>query len=143
MAGRGPGAADLVRGDAHADAGAADQDAALRPAVADLAGHFERVVRVIDAARVVRPDVDHFVAALSEQRDDALLDRNAAMVAPDGDFHGETQIGRPRLPGEPKPPGARRVTLSLAPGRAKDEDIHRPAGKIRQSPKDFPPVHQY
>src|SRR5262245_21783794 len=74
VARRRPGAPDLVGGDAHADARAADQDAPLHAAVADLAGHFEREVRVIDAARVIRADVDDFVAVLTEQRYDSLFD---------------------------------------------------------------------
>src|SRR4029079_11881626 len=87
---RGPGAADFVSRDAHADARAANQDAALHLAAADLAVYFEREVRVIDAARVVRADVDHLVAVLSEQRYDALFDDDAAMIATDGDFHFDT-----------------------------------------------------
>src|SRR5205823_6557993 len=111
----------LVGGDAHADAGPADQNAALDPAFADRAGDFERVVRVIDAPRVVRAGVDHLVAVLAEQRYDALFDGDAAMIATDGDFHFDTDArasaGSRR---SAELPATRRVTVSPPPGRAKD-----------------------
>src|SRR5262249_20698583 len=55
-AGGGADAVDLVRRDAHADAGAADQDAALHLPVTDRPRHLEGVVGVVDAVPGLRAD---------------------------------------------------------------------------------------
>ena len=90
-------ALDLVGGDAHADAGAADQDAALGPALAHGQADLKSEVGVVHAVPAVRADVEHFVAHLLQDGDDAALDLEPAMVAADGDFHGTTRgaLARP------------------------------------------------
>src|SRR5262245_2887318 len=92
VAGRGPGAPDLVRGDAHADARAANQDTPFHPTLADSLGHLEGKVRVVRAPRAVRSDVDYLMADLTQKRNDPLLDAEATMVTTNRNVHGATLV---------------------------------------------------
>src|SRR5205085_5580808 len=94
---------DLVGGDAHADAGAAHQDAALDAALGHGLGHLKREIRVVHALAAVRAEVQHLVAHLLQQGADALLDVVTAVVTADGDSHG--------TPSDEKGPALRAVQL--------------------------------
>src|SRR5437899_1253070 len=52
---------NFVSGDAHADARAADQDAAVHTAFADRLGHLKGVIGVVDTFATARTHVYHFV----------------------------------------------------------------------------------
>src|SRR5262245_12615667 len=103
----GSDAMDFVGSDAHADARAADQDAAFDFGGADGPGDFLRVIRVVHAAARIGTEVEHFVAQLLQERDDPQPDSHAAMVAADGDLHAFTHCRRRRnrvaLPNLPVP----------------------------------------
>src|SRR5262245_26570217 len=77
----------LVGRDAHADAGAADQDAALHAPLADGLGDLEGEVGVINTVLAGGPHVQHFVPHLLQERNDAPLGLVAAVVAANGDLH--------------------------------------------------------
>src|SRR5437764_694455 len=80
--------------DAWNRASAADQDAALRRAAADRLGHAEGEVRVIDAVLALRPHVQRLVAELPQQRHDAPLHLEPAMVAADRYLHGRARFSQ-------------------------------------------------
>ena len=86
-AGAGADAGELVGGDGHADAGAADQDAAVDFAAADFLGHQGREVGVVDAFVRRRAVVDHVVPFGFEQGDHLLLQVISSMITGDGNFH--------------------------------------------------------
>src|SRR3954454_6284098 len=94
MAGGRPDAADLVGGDAHADAAAADEDAAIDASFTDGLGHLEREVRIIDAGVPLRAHVADLVVELRQEGDDAPFDIETAMIASDGNSHGCWISGR-------------------------------------------------
>jgi hypothetical protein len=76
--------------DAHANARAADQDAAIHLFRAYLLGHDGGDVRIIDALATVGAGVDHFLVQPLEQLDDPLSDGKPAMVASDRNTHNST-----------------------------------------------------
>ena len=94
VADRGPDAADLVRRDARADAGAADEDPALGLAVADRVaeprGEVRVVVRRIGA---VAAEVDQLVAEVAPRP--AAASSSSLRAAPAWSAANATRIGRP------------------------------------------------
>src|SRR6516162_11509825 len=87
LAHSGADAADLVGRNAHADAGAADEQTAFHFAFADALGDFVREVGVIDAFRPFRADVEHLVPHRPDQGKQAPLDLHAAVIAANDDVH--------------------------------------------------------
>ena len=73
---------------AHPQPRAADQDAPIHLAVADLAGHAGGDVGIIDRLAGVRAQVLHLVAQPLQQIDDPRTDRIATMIGADGNTHG-------------------------------------------------------
>src|SRR5262249_4481700 len=73
---------DLVRGDADADAGAADHEAAraVGRIGGDAASDLRAELGIVDRFLVVRADVDHFVAELLQLGDEHLLQPQARVV---------------------------------------------------------------
>ena len=61
MAGRCAHTRKFVGGDAHADAGAANQDAAIDLVRANLMGHDGGNVGIVDAVGIMRAAINHFV----------------------------------------------------------------------------------
>src|SRR5206468_180002 len=90
-------AVDLVGGDAHADAGAADQDAAIDSPLAHCLGHLKGVIRVIDALTGRSTDIENFVTEILYEGHEPALDLEAAMIAADGYFHVSRSV--PLSPG--------------------------------------------
>jgi hypothetical protein len=84
---RRPDAAELVRGDRHADAGAVHQDADVRLARLDRAGDGAGVIRVVDGAGAVAAEVLDLVPELLQERHEAALGLVTAVIVGDGDFH--------------------------------------------------------
>src|SRR5579884_691584 len=83
-------AGDLARRHRGADAGAADEDAALGVARADRLADLARLVRVVDAhARIVRAEVEDFVRV--EGLHHRLAQRHPAVVERDGDARHATR----------------------------------------------------
>ena len=68
--------------------GAADEDAALDFAAADLLGHEGGEIRVVDAGVARRAVVDDLVALGLEERNHLFLEVISAMITGDGNFHG-------------------------------------------------------
>jgi len=85
-----PDATDLVGGHAHADAGAADQDATVhRPVhhgLCDLPAVIG-IVHGIGAAGAIVHDL--YVVDLLEEIQEVFLELPAAVVSADGDLHRE------------------------------------------------------
>ena len=80
--------AQLAGGDRGADAGAADEHAALRLAVLDRLAELARLVRVVDPHRVgVRAEIDGLVAQGLELVEDPLAELDAPVVERHGDSH--------------------------------------------------------
>ena len=88
-AGGRPHAGKLVGGDRHADAGAADENAAVDFAAADLAGHQGGEIRVVDAGVGGRTVVDDLVPLGFEQRNHLLLEVISAVIAGDGNLSSQ------------------------------------------------------
>ena len=84
-------AGELVGRDAHSQAGAADQDAAIDLAAADLAGHPGGDVGIIDGLAGVRAHVLHLVAQSLQQLDDPRADGKTAMIGADSDTHVQSK----------------------------------------------------
>src|SRR5438552_8023071 len=90
-------AGHLIGGDAHADAGAVDEDAAVHASFAHGLADGEGVVGVIDAVAALRSQVEDLMSQALQQGDDAAFDFEAAVVAADGDSHdapGSSLIAR-------------------------------------------------
>src|SRR5262245_12445004 len=87
VAGGGADAAHLVGGDAHADVGAANQNAALDLALADGFADQNREIGIIDALGPGGAHVEHFVSEAFEEGDKPALGLEAAVVAADGNLH--------------------------------------------------------
>src|SRR5262249_15315316 len=81
-------ARDLVRGDRHADPGAADQDAAVGFAGRDGTRHLLREVRIVDGDFAGGALVGHRVAEGFDDGLDFLLGGVTGVVRPDRDLHG-------------------------------------------------------
>src|SRR5262245_35785503 len=77
----------LVGGDAHADAGAAYQDAAFHLTPADTRGYLIRIIGVVDALGTRRANILDLMSKLLEDGHQASLCVEPAMIAADGDFH--------------------------------------------------------
>src|SRR4051794_31896780 len=79
---------DLAGGDARADTGAADEDAALGIAAQDRLADLPRLVRVVDPRRVgVGAEVDGVAAGVGERREHLLAQVDAAVVERGRDPH--------------------------------------------------------
>src|SRR5207247_11088287 len=87
VAWRRPHALDLVGGDAHADTGAAYEDAALDVALTYAGGHLVSEVGIIDAFGSSGAGVDDVVVQLAQEGHQAPLGFKSTMVAADGNFH--------------------------------------------------------
>lgn len=74
-----------VRGNAHADAGGADEDACIRAAIEHTSGDEFGVVGVIDRGRVIHAEVFDGVAGVQQVVEDGVLEIESAMVGGDGD----------------------------------------------------------
>ena len=85
---RGAGARHLVGGDAHADAGGADQKAQLVLALGHAARHGLGVVGVISGIQRVRAEVRDLQAVLGQVLLQQLLQLVATMIRADGDGLG-------------------------------------------------------
>ena len=88
VASSGADAGILVGRDAHADARAADENAAVDFAFRNGLGDLRREVGVVDALGRQRAEVDGIVAEIADKRQDLPLDFVTAMIAGDGYFHG-------------------------------------------------------
>src|SRR5690606_22857807 len=85
----GADAVDLVSGDAHADARAADEHRAIGPALGDGARRRPREVGVVATAAVVAGGhVDQLVALASDQVRQRPEHRRATVVATQRNLHG-------------------------------------------------------
>ena len=84
---RGADAGDLVGGERHADAGAADQDAAIEFAGRDRAPDLGRVVGIVDRLVRVGAEVAVRRAQLVERVLDQFLQLEAGMVCANRDAH--------------------------------------------------------
>ena len=86
VADRGADPGHLAGGDRGADARAADEDAALGPALLDRLADLARLVRVVDAHGVgVGAEVDHLVPG--ERLEHGFAQVDAAVVERDRDLH--------------------------------------------------------
>ena len=97
-------ALDLVRGDGDADAGRADDDAAVTLAGGDAAGDLLAVDGIVDALRAVAAEVLIVDLVLLEPDQDVLLEQVAAVVAADRNFNSRVsplRIYRGRKSGLP------------------------------------------
>jgi hypothetical protein len=84
----GADAGELAGGHGGADAGAADQHAALGLAFLDPLPELTRLVRIVDPlGRAVGAEVDHLVAERAELLQHALSQLYTAVVERDGDLH--------------------------------------------------------
>src|SRR3954468_55748 len=84
----GPDARELAGGDRGADAGAADEDPALRVTAADRIADLTRLVRVVDPRfGPIRAEVDGLVACANDLLEHALAQLHPAMVESDRDPH--------------------------------------------------------
>ena len=72
--------------DAHPDARAADQNALLRPAVADRLGEKLGIVGIIHRIDAVGAQIKHLIAAIGQIAGEGLLQFITAMVAGHGDW---------------------------------------------------------
>ena len=88
-----PDARKLVSDDRHADAGAADEDAAFDFAAADPAGHEGGEIGVVDAGVARRAFVDDLMALGLQQRDHSFFEMITAVIAGNGYFHGSVELG--------------------------------------------------
>jgi len=84
-------AAHLVRGHARADAAPAQQHTALGLALLDGLADRAGVVGVVHRVGRVGAEVNHLVAFREDRLDDFGLEREAPVVAGNGDFHGSSQ----------------------------------------------------
>src|SRR6476661_2100631 len=130
-------ARDLVGGDRHADAGAADEDRPLVLAAGDRLGHGERHVGIVGVLAGGGPVVGHIRARLAEHRYEPLLECQAGVVGTDRDGHAtaltdSTTSRRPEMAVAARPtktpstPAASRPAIS--PG------LTLPPYRIRRSP---------
>jgi hypothetical protein len=87
LSGRGAHAIHLVGGDSHADAAGADQDAAVRASLGDLAAHGQREVRIIARLGTGGAEIHHFVAFIGERAPQLLLQDKTGMVRANREFH--------------------------------------------------------
>ncbi len=78
---------DLVGVDGGADAGAADHDAPLSGSGQDLAGSAPTAISEIDGVWVVGAHILDRVAALTQMRDQRLLQRKSSMIGANDDAH--------------------------------------------------------
>jgi hypothetical protein len=84
MAHSGADAGDFVGGNADADAGAADENAARSFSALERQAQQLRVIRIVVLrVRLVSAEIDHLVAGLSEISADLLLERKAGVVGTD------------------------------------------------------------
>src|SRR5262249_8134542 len=88
VADRGADPRHFAGGDRRADAGAADEHAALGASVEDRLAELVGLVGGVGANRVgVRPEVDDHVPRLLEGLKDPVAEMDAAVVEGDGDVH--------------------------------------------------------
>ena len=78
-------AGEAIRGVAHSEAGAADHDRALGPALGDGARRGRREFRVVDRGLARGAEIERRVARALETLAQALLQREAAMIAREDD----------------------------------------------------------
>src|SRR5690606_31818535 len=148
----GPHAWDLVGGDGHADARAADEDAAVRTALGHRPAHRRGEVGVVARRPVVGAQVVDLVPLLGQGGPQVLLQVETRMVGTDGDAHPITSLpgrasgpaagaagfrSRPGWPGNgPRRRrwGLRRPAPAARPARPGSRSFPRPAG--RRPPAD-------
>src|ERR671918_653261 len=88
VADRGTDPSKLVRGHGGADAGAADEYAALCLAPKDRLPDLPSLVRVVDPRLgCIRPEVEHLMTLLGDDVADALAELDATVVEGYGDTH--------------------------------------------------------
>ena len=86
---------ELARRHGRADAGAADEHAALGTAVENRVAQLLRLVRIVDAHRVgVRSQVDDRVAVGADRLEQRIAKMDAAVIERDGDVHQVTRSRR-------------------------------------------------
>ena len=85
--GGGPDAPDLVGGDAHANAGAADQDPQVGVPVHHRISHLFGILGVMAGVGVMGPQVQDFVPRLYQMLFDDLLEGVSAVIGAHCDSH--------------------------------------------------------
>jgi hypothetical protein len=83
----GPYPPHFVGGNAHANAGTADENTPVKLTSDDSLSHLHGDIRVVHRTRFVRPYVDDLLAEAGQQLDDLQPHVYAAVVAPDGNSH--------------------------------------------------------
>ena len=73
-----------IGGDAHADAGAAHENAKIGTFVRHRCAHRVREIRVIDAGRAIGAKVLNLMPALDQHGDQPVLEGDTTMVGPEG-----------------------------------------------------------
>jgi len=87
MAYRGIDAFHLVSRNAGAYSGAAQQYSPFGISGLDFPAQFFRIIRVIDAFRTVRSQIDGLMTALLDDFNHVRFQRKAGVVTGDGNFH--------------------------------------------------------
>ena len=82
-------ACDLVSGDGHADAAAADQDSEIGAMLGHIVAYQSGVVGIIHRTRRVRAFILHRDSLLLQMLPDPVFQLEAGVVRTEGDFHGE------------------------------------------------------
>src|SRR5580700_6939803 len=80
-------AGKLIGHDAHSHSRSADQDPAFDLLRAHRRGNFRRVIGIVDALRAFGSEIETFMTELGKPGKDLSLDRKAAVIASDGNFH--------------------------------------------------------
>jgi hypothetical protein len=88
MARRSTDAGNLVGGDAHADPGAANEDASFGSARSHVLGYLESEVGIIDAGVSFGTHIEDFVLQIAQEPYNSMLGIETPMVAANRYFHG-------------------------------------------------------
>ena len=113
------GATDMtiaIGGDAHADAGAADQHAALRATAAERLGDSIREIRIIHRVRAVGAEIEHLQAKRLQLRQQRGFKLITAVIRGDGNDvgHALAKLGaQTRLYQMSRPPASRLLSLAV------------------------------
>ena len=83
----GPDARIPVGSDGHADAGTADEDAAVNVIIGEHAGNLAREDGVVTAIWAVAPDIDDLVTGYPGTVSERLLEAESGMVASECEAH--------------------------------------------------------
>ena len=116
MAERAADMAVAVGGDAHADAGAADQHAALRAAAAERVGDGIREIRIIDRIGAVGAEIEHLEAKRLQLRQQRGFKLITAVIRGDGNDvgHALAKLGtQAQLYQMSRPPASRLLSLAV------------------------------